>query len=277
VSGTAIDDPRAGRDHWRRPGLAGAIGAALTTPEGDRRGLTVDDLAPLDHFHSGGITATRALARTLTPRPGSRVLDVGGGLGGPARLLATEHGCEVTVVDVTEDYVRAGASLTARVGLQGRVWHVLGDALALPFPAGRFDVVWTQNSGMTIADKAALYAGFFRVLRPGGRLATQEPAAGRVQPPHFPLMWADHPAGSFLLTPAALRARIPAAGFRELVWDEGPSPPAPALRPGRPAGATATTIQQLVMGDRLAAIQAAATRNEAEGRLVRVQAVFARP
>jgi SAM-dependent methyltransferase len=212
------------------------------------------------------------------------VLDAGGGLGGAARVLAAEYGCRVVVADITEDYVRAGAYLTARAGLGERVRHVQADALALPFAAGRFDVVWTQNSGMNIAEKGELYAGFFRLLRPGGRLAIQEPAAGETQPPHFPLMWAAGPEASFLLTPADLRACIRAAGFRELLWEEDPVSTTPAASGARPAapvaahpGPPAVTVQRLVMGDRLDAIQAAAVRNDAEGRLARVQAVFERP
>ena len=135
-----------------------------------------------DHFHSGGKAATVRLARLFGARPGLRVLDVGGGLGGPARTLAVEYGCDVTVVDLTESYVHAARVLTARLGLGERVRHEVGDALALPYPDGAFDVVWTQNSGMNIADKRRLYEGFHRVLRPGGLLALQEPMAGPVQP-----------------------------------------------------------------------------------------------
>src|SRR4029434_8958293 len=82
--------------------------------------------------------------------------------------LAARHGCRVTVLDLTESYVRAGEVLTERLHLSDRVDHRVGDALALPFPAGAFDMVWTQNSGMNIPDKERLYAGFHRVLRPGG-------------------------------------------------------------------------------------------------------------
>ena len=86
------------------------------------------------------------------------VLDVGGGLGGPARTLAIEFGCRVTVIDLTESYVEAGQRITSMLGLDDRVTFRVGDALALPFDDGAFDAVWTQNSGMNIADKAGLYA-----------------------------------------------------------------------------------------------------------------------
>ena len=122
------------------------------------------------------------LARLAAPGPGTRVLDVGGGFGGPARTLAVEFGCRVTVVGLTESYVRAAKMLTARIRIDDRVSHHVGNAPALPFPDGAFDMVWTQNSGMNIADKERLDAGLHRVLRPGGLLALQELMAGPVQP-----------------------------------------------------------------------------------------------
>src|SRR5436190_746598 len=172
--------------YWEREGLERAILYALAATGKNVNALTVADLAPSDHFHGGGKSATDRLARMAGFKPGTRVLDVGGGLGGPARTLAVEHGCDVTVVDLTESYVRTGAALTARLGLSDRVRHRVGDALALDVP-GPFDAVWTQNSGMNIADKERLYAGFVRMLRPGGLLVLQEPMAGSIQPVIFPV------------------------------------------------------------------------------------------
>src|SRR5262245_45542234 len=257
--------------YWRRPGIGDAIVDALRASGKNLERLTIDDLAPLDHFHGGGIAATRTLARMLSPAPGTRVLDVGGGFGGPARLLAAEYRCDVTVVDLTEDYNKAGERLTAMMGLAERVRFRQGDALALPFPDGAFDAVWTQNSGMNITDKPRLYGEFRRVLRAGGRLATQEPVAGTVQPPHFPVMWATDASGSFLLEPAALRALIESRGFAARAWEVTTTqPPQTAPTPG------GTPIQNLVMGDRLPAIMDANQRNWAERRLASVQGVFER-
>jgi SAM-dependent methyltransferase len=259
--------------YWEREGLERAIIDALAEAGRDVGALTVDDIAPADHFHGGGKAATDRLARLAGIRPGMRVLDVGGGLGGPARTLAATCGAHVTVVDVTESFVRTGAALTARLGLADRVEHRLGDALALDVPAASFDLVWTQNSGMNIADKERLYRSFARLLRPGGVLATQEPMAGHAQPMIFPVMWARDASSSFLRTPAAMRAVMEAAGFRVRVWDDVTAETAGA--------ATADAIPpyfaaRIIMGDALDPIVRAGHRNREEGRIVLVQAILDR-
>jgi MPBQ/MSBQ methyltransferase len=258
-------------DYWGRDGLGQAILEALVAAGKNLDALTIDDLAPLDQFHGGGKGATVRLARLAGLTPGMRVLDIGGGLGGPARTLAVEFGCHVTVVDLTASYVRAAEGLTARLGLGDRVTHHTGNALELPFDDGAFDVVWTQNSGMNIAAKERLYVGFHRVLRPGGLLALQEPMAGPVQPPIFPMMWARDAATSFLRTPVEMHALIEAVGFRTRAWEDVTTETS-----GSGATYSAHSIQYLVMGDALAAISHAGRRNREEGRLVMVQAVFAR-
>jgi ubiquinone/menaquinone biosynthesis C-methylase UbiE len=259
--------------YWEREHLAESILAALAAAGKDLDALTIDDLAVTDQFHGGGKPATVRLATRFGAKPGLRVLDVGGGLGGPARTLAVDFGCRVTVVDLTASFVRAARVLTARLGLDDRVSHHVGDALDLRFDAGAFDVVWTQNSGMNIADKARLYEGFQRVLRPGGLLALQEPMAGPVQPPIFPLMWAIEPSTSFLRPPAEMRTLIARAGFRERTWDDVTADTAgPASADGIPPH----SAQRLIMGDALDAIIRANHRNRTEGRIVSIQAVFER-
>jgi SAM-dependent methyltransferase len=258
-------------NYWGRYGLGQAILDALAAAGKNLATLTVDDLAPMDQFHAGGKGATVRLARLAGLTPGIHVLDVGGGLGGPGRTLAVEFGCQVTVVDLTESYVQAAATLTAQLGLSERVTHHVGNALQLQFDDGAFDVVWTQNSGMNIAAKEQLYTTLHRVLRPGGLLALQEPMAGPVQPLIFPVMWAHDATSSFLRPPAEMRALIEAAGFRACAWDD-------VTTEVRGSGATRPvhSIQQLVMGERLEAISRSGQRNYDEGRMVMAQAVFER-
>jgi MPBQ/MSBQ methyltransferase len=260
--------------YWGREHLAEAILEALVARGIDLDALTVDALAPVDQFHGGGKPVTGRLARLAGARPGTRVLDVGGGFGGPARTLAVEFGCRVTSLDLTESYVRAASVLTARMGLEDRVGHQVGNALTLPFPDGAFDMVWTQNSGMNIADKERLYRGFHRVLRPGGLLAIQEPMAGPVEPLVYPVMWARDGSTSFLRTPSRMREVIEKAGFRVREWDDVT---AETAGPTTGASVPAHSIQRLVMGDAIDEIIRAGHRNREEGRLVSVQAVFDRP
>ena len=270
---TDRSDARATNAYWGRDGLERKILDALAGAGKNVDTLTIDDLAPADQFHGGGKGATERLARLAGLKPDTRVLDVGGGLGGPARTLAVQFGCRVTVFDLTDSYVRAGAALTARLGLTDRVSHRVGDALALDLGAETFDVVWTQNSGMNIADKERLYAGFARVLGPGGRLVLQEPMAGPVQPVVYPVMWARDASASFLRAPDAMRAVIADAGFQVLAWDDVT---AEIAGPGSAAAIPAHSVQRIIMGETLDAIVTAGQRNREERRILMIQAVLER-
>ena len=266
-------DATATNAYWGRDGLERRILDALAATGKNVEALTIDDLAPADQFHGGGKAATERLARLAGLKPDMRVLDVGGGLGGPARTLAVQFGCRVTVIDLTESYVRTATALTARLGLADRVAHRVGDALALDLGGQVFDVVWTQNSGMNIADKERLYAGFARVLRPGGLLVTQEPMAGPVEPVVFPVMWARDASTSFLRAPAAMRGLIETAGFQVRAWDDVTGELA---GPASAAAIPAHSVQQIIMGETLDAIIRAGHQNREEGRIVMIQAVLER-
>jgi SAM-dependent methyltransferase len=269
----AASDAQKTNTYWGRRDLQRRFDEALAGAGRNLNALTIDDLAAVDQFHGGGKPSTDRLARLAQLRPGLRVLDVGGGFGGPARTLAVEHGCHVTVVDLTESYVETGQWLTNRLGLADRVSHRVGDALALADPDGVYDAVWTQNSGMNIADKERLYAGFARVLRSGGLLVIQEPMAGPTQPPIFPLMWAREASMSFLRPPAEMRALIEAAGFRVRAWEDVTKELA---GPSTGAAVPAHSIARIVMGDAVDDIARAGQRNRDEGRVVYIQAVLER-
>lgn len=206
-------------EHYDSGGDLGArILAALCAVGKDPDALTPEDLAHVDQFHARGKRATLELAHLAGIGAGMRILDAGGGLGGPARTLATEFGCSVEVLDLTEEYCRAGEMLTARTGLDGRVSFKHGSALAVPYPKASFDVVWMQHSSMNIADKERLFAEVRRVLKPGGRLALHEIMAGPVAPIHLPVPWARAPEINHLLPPQAIRALLAKSGLTELAW-----------------------------------------------------------
>jgi SAM-dependent methyltransferase len=266
----AMIDNTAIRNHWNRDGLGKTILRKVEESGRSLDALTIEDLAPFDQFHAGGKVSTIRLARLTGLKSGMRVLDVGGGLGGPARTLAVEFGCRATTLDLTDSYVEAATMLTKQLGLSGQVAHEVGDALALPFEAGSFDVVWTQNSGMNIADKEALYAGFWRVLKKDGLLAIQEPMAGPVQPLVYPVMWANDGSASFLRSPVDMRELIQRAGFRVKAWEDVTEELAAVASAPNPA----LSIQGLVADQALATITEASRRNRVESRIVGVQAVM---
>ena len=141
--------------HYGRAGLVEGILAALAEAGKDIDSLTIDDLAPVDELHSRRRVATEELARMLAPKPDERVLDIGSGLGGPARYLAKVWGCRVTGIDLTAEFVATAIELTRRTGLSDRVDFKQGSALDLPFADGSFDLAWSQNVAMNIADRSA--------------------------------------------------------------------------------------------------------------------------
>jgi ubiquinone/menaquinone biosynthesis C-methylase UbiE len=214
------DIPTAVASHYTRGGLTDRLLAALAAAGKDIEHLTIADLAPLDEFHSRRRRATEELARMLAPTPADHVVDVGSGLGGPARYLAATFGCRVSGVDLTAEFVETAIELTRRTGLADRVDFRQGSGLALPFHDGRFDLAWTQNVAMNIADRPRWYAELRRVLKRGGRLAIQDVAQGPGGPLHFPVNWADRPEISFLRTPEETKALLEAAGFEILTWED---------------------------------------------------------
>lgn len=207
--------------HYRMPGLRDVLDAKLGMSAPDGRRWRISDFAALDQFHFGGWQATAELASLCELTPNSTVLDLGSGLGGPARYLATAFDCSVEGIDLSEDFVDAARYLTERVGLTDRVSFQQGDACQIPFLANYFDVVWTQHVSMNIKDRAALYREVARVLRPGGRFAIFDPVATRVSPPDFPVPWSRTPASSFLITADEMRNFLLADGFFEVVsWSD---------------------------------------------------------
>lgn len=208
---TAIDR------HYGRGGVLRSILDALPTAIGEDRAPAPVDLAPVDEFHNRGRTATLELAELAGFGPGDRIIDVGCGLGGSARHLASEHGCRVQGVDATREYVEAAMELARMVGLDGEVGFQHADALALPYDAASFDGAWTEHVQMNVPDKAAFFGELARVLRPGGRLAFHEILAGGGEPV-YPVPWAGAADISFLAEESVLRDALGRAGLEVIEW-----------------------------------------------------------
>lgn len=277
MSHDEIDQSVSGHYGWS--GLMERIEQELRQHSIDPHRVTVDQLAPVDNYHWHRLAGTLALARLTAITGAERVLDVGGGIGGPARQLAQRFGCNVTVLDLTPAYCAIGETLTTWTHLTDRVSFVCGNALDMPFPDGSFDVAWTQHAAMNISDKARLYSEVARVVRRGGRFALFDVLAGPRQPIHFPVPWAADQSFSFLLSPGDTRALITQAGFREMSWIMDQELQAELERPdplSEDAPATGGLDSGLLNGPNGPLMGANVGRNIEEGRILFAIGVFER-
>lgn len=204
--------------HYTHGALEQAILSALMASGTNLDDLRPSDLAPVDEFHIGGRRATADFAEQLDVRRGMRLLDIGCGLGGASRYFAHEHGCRVTGIDLTEEYVRVADSLARRVGLGALISYRLGSALSLPFAAGTFDGAYMLHVGMNIEDKSRLFAEVRRALKPQGVFGIYDVMRESDGELKYPVPWASSAETSFVATAAAYRRLLAAAGF-EVIWE----------------------------------------------------------
>jgi ubiquinone/menaquinone biosynthesis C-methylase UbiE len=259
--------------HYAKPGLLERVKQALALNGLDPEDLRQADLAKLDHFHVGGVDATDALIRLANIQPADAVLDLGSGIGGPSRRLASTVGCNVTGVDLTDEYCQVATMLASSTGLSHLVRYQRCDALATPFEDASFDVVWTQHAAMNIEDKAGLYHEIFRLLIKGGRLALHDVVAG----PGivlYPVPWASRAELSFLITEADMQAALATAGFRHIASQDVTSEGVEALaRVAARAGSPGFSLRTL-MGDDFPVMIANLMTNLRSGTVRLVQAVY---
>src|SRR5579884_3513749 len=127
-----MQDQQSVADHWAEGDVYALILSALEKAGKSPEHLSVEDLAPIDHFHARGFPATVDLADRLPVKRDHHILDIGCGLGGPARYFATRFQCRVTGIDITPAFVQAARKLTALLGLESQVTIDRGDGQHLP-------------------------------------------------------------------------------------------------------------------------------------------------
>lgn len=207
-------------EHWAKGDVYARVLSALEKTGKPLDRLTVEDLAPVDHFHARGLPATVDLADRLTINAGDRVLDIGCGIGGPARYIATRFRCRVTGIDITPAFIVAGRKLTALLALQDQVTLDQGDAQHLPYADASFDGAYAQHVTMNVPDRSQFFAEALRVLKPGAWFALTEHGLGLAGAPRYPLPWSEDGSGAHLVSPAETRALLQELGFTDIEMED---------------------------------------------------------
>lgn len=202
--------------HWGAPDVLERILEAISASQLSAGSVTVEQLAPVDHIHARGFAATRELADSLPVRSGDRIIDIGCGLGGPARYLADRFGCHVEGIDISATFVDAGNRLSEMTGMLDSVTIRHGDGERLPYEKESFDGGYAQHVTMNVANRDRFFAEAFRVLRPGAFFALTEHGLGAAGTPRHPVPWSDDGAGAYLIAPEQTGVLLGAAGFQEI-------------------------------------------------------------
>jgi ubiquinone/menaquinone biosynthesis C-methylase UbiE len=267
--------------HYSRGDLLQRLDAALVDDGADPAHPTLEALAPYDQFHGRGLEATAEVAARVPVAPGEHILDIGSGIGGPARYFAQRFGCRVTGIDLTAEFCDVARQLTQRLGLQDRAAFQVGDALAMPFADNSFDGGYSMNVSMNIADKAAFYRAIHRVLAPGAWLMLSELAKGDGRELDYPTPWAASAAASFLSSADQTRDGLLDAGFERVQVHS-------TLEQARAYGARARAMVErgekaphravvLIHGDIADAAMANTARALQDGRAVPIEVLAYKP
>ncbi len=184
--------------------------AALGIGPHDRLGVA--DLTPFDQYHYDGTHAVDLALRRLGLQAGESLLDIGSGIGGPARHIADRLGVTVTALELQADLDAVARDLTRRCGLTGRVRHLCGDILDGE-ARGPFDGIISLLCMLHIPDKPQLFAACRAALKPGRAMYIEDFARARALTPAETHSLAVKVQSRDLPTPAEYRALLQAAGF----------------------------------------------------------------
>jgi len=200
--------------------LAEKIAEGLQNVGKNLEDLKTVDLSSVDEFHFLGRKATLQMAASMKLSENARVLDIGSGLGGPARTLAEEYGCRVIGIDLTQAFCEVAGILSNWVDLAERTEFQQGNATNLPFADNQFDAAMTIHVAMNIAAKDKMYEQARRilkpVLKPGGIFAVYDILQGEGGEVLLPAPWARDPSISHLATPDEMNMLLSNAGFKIL-------------------------------------------------------------
>ncbi len=207
-------------DHYTIGNLGDNIRNGLKAVGADMNHLTIKDLSFVDEFHIGGRTATDYLIAQMNLTGEEHVLDVGSGIGGAARVIASQSGCRVSGIDLTPEYVTVAKDLTALTRLEDKVDFQVASALDMPFDNGTFDAAVTIHVAMNIEDRTGLYKEIARVLKKGAVLCIYDVMKKSDDSLDFPVPWAQSQTSSYLLSSEEVTTHLQSAGFDVTAVDD---------------------------------------------------------
>ena len=198
---------------WTRGDLYSRINQAMSDSGLNNKKLEIEDLFPIDQYHARGIGATKDLGKRMPITENQKILDVGCGLGGPARYYAKEFKCHITGVDITPSFIEIGNNFNRLTSMSTMVDLYVGNGEKLEFEDEVFDGAYSQHVTMNISDRMKFFSEIYRVLKKGSFFAFTEHGLGPIGNPNFPLPWADNQDMSFLLPPAKTVTILKEIGF----------------------------------------------------------------
>lgn len=199
--------------HYTHGTLGTIVRAGLDTLKTSPDSNAIDLLAAVDEFHMGGRPATKTLANALHLKMDHQVLDIGCGLGGTARYLATTYECNVTGIDLTQEYIDVGNELNQSLDIDDKITLLSASATEMPLDPEHFDRACMLHVGMNIADKETLMQQAARVLKPAGYFGIYDVMRTGDAPIEYPVAWAEDANTSFVASPDEYSKALENAGF----------------------------------------------------------------
>ncbi|MGE5410913.1 MAG: class I SAM-dependent methyltransferase [Clostridiales bacterium] len=263
--------------HYTPGHLLDKITQALSRSGKDIEKISEEDLAPIEDFHIRGREATKELVEQLPIKELSKVIDIGCGIGGTSRYIASRHKCKVTAIDLSEEFIHTATELSRIVGLQDLIKFQRSDATALPFENNEFDIAITQHVQMNIEDKEKFILEVNRVLKKGGTFAFYDIFQGNFGSLYYPVPWAENEQISFLANWNSYKGILESAGFREMYEEDMTTPGLnwfKAMMENSGKEGYILEVMQSVMGKSAKESMGNAGRNMKEGKIRVVKAIF---
>jgi len=201
---------------WTRGDIFSRVHHAMSEAGLINKELNIEDLFPIDQYHARGIAATVDLGKRMPISKNQKIIDIGCGLGGPARYYAKEFKCFITGIDITPSFIEIGNEFNKLTSMSDNIKLLVGNGEILDFKNETFDGAYSQHVTMNISNREKFFSEAFRVLKKDSFFAFTEHGLGPEGNPIFPLPWADSSEMSFLLPPETTISILKDIGFSDI-------------------------------------------------------------